>query len=61
MEIVSIAGVYLRCHVNNVGKKNVRNIITQTNFDHLLVSTTSIYFIPSKFDLWYKMYGSGPV
>ena len=33
--------------------------VTQPNFSHLLDSTTSIHFIPSKFDHWYKMYEGG--
>ena len=34
---------------------------TLPNFDHWLASTTSIHFIPSKFDHWYKMYGGGRI
>ena len=36
-------------------------IYTQLNFAHLLDSTTSIHFIPFKFDHWYKMYTGGRI
>ena len=35
--------------------------LTQPNFDHLLDLTTSIHFLPSKFDHRYKMYGGGRI
>ena len=36
-------------------------LVTPPNFDNLVDSTTSIHFIPYKFDLWYKMYGGGRI
>ena len=38
---------------------NMHLVVTQPNFDHLVDSTTSIHFIPSKRDHWCKMYGGG--
>ena len=35
------------------------SIVTQPNFQQLLDSNTSIYFLPFKFDHWYKMNGGG--
>ena len=35
--------------------------ITQPNFDYIVDLTTSMYFISSKLNHWYKMYGGGRI
>ena len=61
----SLIAAWIRADVSRACNRNqhakIYYRVTQLNFDHLVHSTNSVYFISSKLDTLYKMYRGGRI